>query len=117
MLTSVDSDVTKENCAVVIPNREISIKSITGDKISYTKNNGKKWHFSVKGDGLYIPEGKYLFLCDFYKKESAGNTEYTYRVNDLKVTGYMEPGKTYYLKYHLERLEDKKFRVSLSFDN
>jgi hypothetical protein len=116
IITYVDNTVIKDDCAIIIPNMEISIKSISNSEMNYTNNDEKKWTFSVKGDGLYIPEGEYIFLCDFRKSESNGDKKYTYSVNDLEVIRKINKGKLYYLKYNLEKFEGGKFRVSLFFE-
>jgi hypothetical protein len=113
IVVAVDDTAIKSNCAIIMPDMEISIKSISNNEITYTNNKEKKWTFPIKGDGLYVPEGEYLFLCDFYKGDYKNETILTYSRNDIKIIANIKKGKVYYLKHNLEIVENNRFRVSL----
>jgi hypothetical protein len=113
IIKSVDNTAIKSDCAILMPDAEITIKSISNNEITYTNGKEKKWYFYMTGDGLYIPEGEYIFLCDFYKGGSEGEKAITYSFNDIRITGKLEKGKAYYLKHSFKILEDDRFPVSL----
>jgi hypothetical protein len=113
IITSVDNTAIKSDCAILMADMEITIQSISNDEITYTNSKGKKWYFYVTGDGLYIPEGEYIFLCDFYKGGSKEEDTIIYSLDNIKVIRNMKKGKLYYLKHNFRTLDENTFQVSL----